>query len=166
MPGLRTKFYFRFIFQAFRRRRSAIGAKEVDSLLRRCHGDHFLRCNVRIWPGKCDPLNVIFLNKELHAKIERKCPPQNLAWIFLVMQDNVMGVLSHFISIHYILFCIGFARGRNHEPYAGEFKTFRLDLQQQMVRRHLNHPFPQQKRSLRRENPQIGTNHLFPRIFR
>ena len=86
---------------------------------------------------------------------------------FWLMQDNViLGVLSHFISIHYILFCIGFARGRNHEPYAGEFKTFRLDLQQQMVRRHFNHPFPQQKRSLRRENPQIGTHHLFPRIFR
>ena len=83
------------------------------------------------------------------------------------MFDRQVSFPTTTISIgHYILFIKGFARGRNNEPYAGEFKTFRLDLQQQMVRRHFNHPFPQQKRSLRRENPQIGTYHLFPRIFR
>ncbi len=34
------------------------------------------------------------------------------------------------------------------EPNAREFETFRLDLQQQVVHRHVHHPLPQQKRSL------------------
>ena len=34
------------------------------------------------------------------------------------------------------------------EPHAREFEALRLDLQQQVVRRHLHHPLPQQERSV------------------
>ena len=52
------------------------------------------------------------------------------------------------------------------EPNAREFEAVRLDLQQQVVRRHLHHPLPQQEGSLRGEDFALTAHHLFPGILR
>ena len=48
------------------------------------------------------------------------------------------------------------------EPNAREFEIVRLDLQQQVVRRHLHHPLPQQEGSLRGEDPKVSALNLLP----
>jgi len=50
------------------------------------------------------------------------------------------------------------------EPYAGEFKAVRLDLQQQVVHGHLDHPLPEQEGSVWGEDPQVATDHLLRRL--
>ena len=52
------------------------------------------------------------------------------------------------------------------EPHARVDEAVRLDLQQQVVHRDLDHPLPQQEGSLRGENPQVTLDHLLPRIRR
>lgn len=52
------------------------------------------------------------------------------------------------------------------EPNAGELKVIRLDLQQQVVYRHLDYPLPEQEGSVRGENPQVSSHDLFRRIRR
>ncbi len=52
------------------------------------------------------------------------------------------------------------------EPNAGEFEAFRLNLQQQMVHRHIHYPLPQQERSVRGEDQEIPSHHMFPRVYR
>ena len=50
------------------------------------------------------------------------------------------------------------------ESNARVAQTVRLDMQQQVVRRHLHHPVPQQEGPLRGEDPPISTHPLFSGI--
>lgn len=52
------------------------------------------------------------------------------------------------------------------ESNAGELEAVRLDLQQQVVHRHLHYPLLKQEGSLRGENPQVSSHNLFPRVRR
>ena len=50
------------------------------------------------------------------------------------------------------------------ESHAGEPEAVRLDLQQQVVRRHLHHPLPQQEGLVRGEDPQISPHDMLPGV--
>ncbi len=50
------------------------------------------------------------------------------------------------------------------EPHARESEAVRLDMQQQVVRRHLHHPLPEQEGSLRGEDPPVAAHILLSGI--
>ncbi len=62
--------------------------------------------------------------------------------------------------------CLDNAYSSILEPHAGEFEVVWLNLQQQMVHRHIYNPVPQQKRSVWGEDQEVSTHNMFPRVHR
>lgn len=82
----------------------------MDTLLRRCNGNHFLRGVVRVRPGA--------------------------------------------------------GGGRRNESDDRIDEAVRLDMQLEVVRRHVHHTVPEQEGSVRGEDHPVAARHLLPRVYR